>query len=228
MQTYIYHVELGVTTALDVPKSRIEWLYTPEAYFWGKATPGEVMGPGLPPGHSTCTASKAAGIAYGAAKKATLVVVKMLDYSEPSVVSVFKVIADDIKEKGRGGRSVVSISWTTIAGVRNIGRDTWLTEIHGAMKELYNNNVIVVCPAGNFALEPGISGALRHHVDTAPGVWFDRVLTVGATYFNGRRWQQSQTLVERPQIYAPGVKIKCAEASGRMAYRTGTGTSFCE
>ena len=226
--TYIYHAELGVTAGLDVPKSRIEWLYTPEAYFWGEARPGEVLVPSAYSGHGTCTASKAAGRAYGVAREATLVVVKMVDFWEPSLVSVFKVIADDIKQKGRGGKSVVSISWATKAILRAIEEDTWLMEMRNTLEELYENNVIVVCSAGNDAQMPGASGALRDRIDTAPAVFADRVIPVGASYFTGRRWKPSQTLISRPQIYAPGVGIVCADASGWGPYRVNTGTSFCE
>ena len=226
--TYIYHAELGVTGGLDVPKSRIEWLYTPEAYFWGKDRPGEIMVPGYFPGHGTCTASKAAGRAYGVAREATLVVVKMVDFSEPSLVSVLNVIADDVKQKGRGGKSVVTISWTTKARIEPIIEDIWLMEMRHSLEELYENNVIVVCSAGNHAVMPGASGALRDHIDTAPPMFANRVIPVGASYFNGRRWQPSQILIGQPQIYAPGVKIVCADASGRVPYRLNTGTSFCE
>ena len=225
IQTYIYHAESGVTPGLDVRNSRIEWLYTPEAYFWGQAKPGELDIPGERPGHSTCTASKAAGIAYGAAKEANLVVVKMIGFLEPSLVSVFKVIADDVKQKGRGGKSVVSISWSTKAEVQDIMGDTWFIEMRDALKELYDNNVIVVCSAGNYALTPGATGSLRDRVDTAPAI-INHVITVGASYFDGRRWELSQRLIG-PQLYAPGVRIVCAEASGQVAYRTATGTSFC-
>ena len=221
--TYIYHAELGVTPGLDVHKSRIEWLYTPEVIFSGKAKQGESRGPGLAFGHSTCTASKAAGIACGAAKEAKLVVVKMLDYSEPSLVSVFEVIADDVKQKGRGGKSVVSVSWTTIASTPAFSEDPWFTAMLDALEELYQNNVIVVCSAGNFALYP-----FRGLVDTAPAIFVDRVIAVGASYFNGQKWEPSQSLGVLPQLYAPGVNILCADASGRVAYSKHTGTSFCE
>ena len=220
--TYIYHAELGVTGGLDVAKSRIEWLYTPAVIFSGKAKQGESRGPGLPFGHSTCTASKAAGIACGAAKEAKLVVVKMLDYSEPSITSVLKVIADDIKQKGRGGKSVVSISWSTTAPIPAWSDDPWLAEMRGALEELYQLNVIVVCSAGNFGLYP-----FRALVDTAPGMFVNRVVTVGASYFNGQKWPPSQSLAV-PQLYAPGVEVLCADASGQRAYSTHTGTSFCE
>lgn len=227
VQTYIYHAELGVTPGLDVPKSRIEWLYTPETRFWGKAKPGESDVPGNFHGHSTCTASKAAGRAYGTAKEAKLVVVKMLDYFEPSLVSVFKVIADDIKRKGRGGKSVVSVSWTTQLPLPDIFEDTWLIEMRDALEELYDNDVIVVCSAGNEALTPGATGSFRDRVDTAPAIFVDRVIPVGASYFNGERWPVSQRLIGRPQLYAPGVRIVCADASGQMAYRVSSGTSYC-
>ncbi len=226
IQTYIYHAELGVTPGLDVPRSRIEWLYTPEVYYWGLAKPGESVLPYVPYGHSTCTASKAAGKAYGAAKEATLVVVKMLDYSSPSLISVFKVIADDIKQKGRGGRSVVSVSWTTKAPVPDVLENTWLMEMRDGLKELYANSVIVVCSAGNKAQTRGATGSFRDRVDTAPAAFVDHVITVGASYFNGERWGPSQRLIGA-QLYAPGVRVVCAEASGQAPYRVDTGTSYC-
>ena len=228
IQTYIYHAELGVSPqALDVQKSRIEWLYTPEAHFGGKAQPSESDAPGGPFGHSTCTASKAAGIVYGAAKEAKLVVVKMLDYSEPSLVSVLKVIADDVKKNGRGGKSVVSISWNTLTPVPDILQDTYLLIMRETLEELYDNGVIVVCSAGNYALTPGAKGSLRDRVDTAPAVFVDRVIAVGSSYFDGKRAMPSQRLIGRPQLYAPGVGIVCADASGRQRYCVKSGTSFC-
>ncbi len=229
IQTYIYHVELGVNPhALDVQKSRIEWLYTPEAYFWRLNYPSESFVRDEPFGHSTCTASKAAGTQYGAAKEAILVVVKMIDYTEPSIISGLKVVADDIKQKGRGGKSVVSISWGSKAAGPGILGLAWAVDMLETLKELYDNGVIVVCSAGNDAQMPGPTGLLRDIIDTAPAMFVDRVIAVGSSYFDGVRQESSQRLIGRPQLYAPGVDVKCADATGRKLYQVGSGTSFCE
>lgn len=64
-------------------------------------------------GHSTCTASKAAGMIYGASKSATLVVVKIPDLSERAIGEVLARIFKDVITKNRQGRSVISISWSS-------------------------------------------------------------------------------------------------------------------
>lgn len=77
---YIYHAELGINQTYDDFQQRqggIEWVYTGRAIEQGQNTQTEAPNPEFP-GHSTCTASKAAGKIYGASKNGHLVVVKCL------------------------------------------------------------------------------------------------------------------------------------------------------
>lgn len=62
-------------------------------------------------GHSTWTASKATGQEWGSSKSATLVAVKMGDWSHVAMMSVFRDVLRHIVTNNRQGKSVVSISW---------------------------------------------------------------------------------------------------------------------
>lgn len=74
-QTFVYHAELGINPLHDDFSFRtIEWLYTGRTKFLGEDSP--VESPLSLGGHSSCTASKLAGMIYGAAKDAILVVVE--------------------------------------------------------------------------------------------------------------------------------------------------------
>lgn len=110
--SYIYHAELGINPAHEDLRGRnIEWLYTPRAKYLRQDKPGEAFSKFY--GHSTCTASKAMGNIYGAAKSATLVVVKMPSFKESDVGEILYTILHDIRWKSRRGYSVVSISWAS-------------------------------------------------------------------------------------------------------------------
>lgn len=116
--TYVYHAELGIDARhVDCLGRPIEWLYTGLAEFRGLNTRDEAPADPAKPsiiGHSTCTASKAAGRILGAAKQATLVVVKMPDLTIASLSEVLPLIEQDILAKHRTRRSFVSISWGSI------------------------------------------------------------------------------------------------------------------
>ena len=231
--TYIYHVELGIDEQhIDLHGRNVEWLYTGLAIERRANTPTEALTGG---GHSTCTASKAVGNLYGASKSATLVVVKMPDYTEGSGGEVLNYVVDDIYVKGRQAQSVVSISWGTIEAYNTVhlGHALRLTLI-AQIRELMEMNVVIVCAAGNAAQEPTIYGGSRLSVDTLPAILVYAVrprapfFVVGNSDINGRRYPTSQQLPPAwspTQIYAPGVNIKCASSTSSKAW---TGTSFCK
>lgn len=105
---YIYHAEHGINSLHeDFAHRRIEWLFTDLQI----ERDGRTRSDASANGHSTCTASKAAGTIYGSAKDATLVVVKMPDYKMASIAEIMSTIWNDIREKDREDRSLVSISW---------------------------------------------------------------------------------------------------------------------
>jgi len=93
----------------------IEWVWTPLQVFKGGQTRTEA--PSTSFGHSTCTASKAAGKIYGSNKDTNLVVVKMPDYSEVSIAEVLWTIHDHVAANRRGSSSVVTVSWGSIRNV---------------------------------------------------------------------------------------------------------------
>lgn len=244
--TYIYHAELGIDARhADFQGRPIEWLYTGLAEFRGLDTRGEAPADPAKPGiigHSTCTASKAAGRIFGAAKQATLVVVKMPDLTIASLSEVLPLIEQDIQAKRRARRSFVSISWGSIDPVAFplAGDDILWNELHEDMARLMESAVIV-CAAGNDA-----TGFIRRHrrkmVDTAPAAFTfppyrtalgeqSRLLVVvGNSDNRGKRHSSSQQLRTGvyPQIYAPGVNVQCAAFDSPTGSIHDTGTSFCK
>ena len=230
--TYIYHVEVGINQQhLDFRIRNVEWLYTQLSIEVGANTPTEAPAGG---GHSTCTASKAVGNMYGASKKATLVVVKMPDMTKASVREVLDTVIDDIDGKRRTATSVVSISWGTKPMIGSSLANPLVPRLINQITELIRMNVPVVCAAGNAAQQPSVHGGFRLYADTYPASSRSRpgwpFFAVGNSDLNGVRCPTSQ-LSRRgshPQVYAPGVAIKCASSTSPIGYTTRTGTSFCK
>ena len=230
-ETYIYHAEMGINKDhLDFqnPQRQIEWVYTPLAEFYGQDMENESR---VADGHSTCTASKAAGNIYGANRQATLVVVKMPDWSVASIVQILLTISDHIHHNRRQARSVVSISWGTKATMSALQATVYYELMLGAVVQLSSDEVILVCAAGNHATEVDEMGKRRLRVDTAPavlGFGAPRLVVVGNSDNNGKRSSTSQISNAYHQIHAPGVDIKCAKSTSTTGYRYDSGTSFCE
>ena len=232
--SYIYHVELGINQQhSDFTGRNVEWLYTGFAIHQRVNTPTEAAA-GM--GHSTCTASKAAGKLYGASKSATLVVVKMPALEEASVYEVLDTVIDDIIHKHREMTSVVSISWGTIGGVTPVFLQSPLgRHLEDQIHALIHMGVLIVCAAGEAAQVRTPAGRLRTVVDTYPALlgstpsWEGQFFVVGNSDINGVRYPTSQISQNptEPQVYAPGVEIKCASSTAPRGYMTGTGNSFC-
>ena len=229
-ETYIYHAELGINKDhLDFqnPQRRIEWVYTPLAAFYGQDMENESR---AADGHSTCTASKAAGNIYGANRQATLVIVKMPDWSEASIVQILMTISDHIMLNRRQARSVVSISWGTKATKHALRATGYYRLMLESVEQMLSDKVILVCAAGNHAKEVDEAGKSRFLVDTAPAVFpfgASQLVVVGNSDNNGKRSSGSQTSMGY-QVHAPGVEIKCAKSTSTTGYRYAGGTSFCE
>ncbi len=235
-ETYIYHAELGINEDHDdfqgVP---IEWVWTDLQIRRGGRTRSEA--PSGYYGHSTCTASKAAGRIYGAAKEERLVVVKMPDFSSASVAEIMWTIYRHILSNQRQRSSVVTISWGSkdpVAFPLDPQNNLWQS-VYRAMAGLHSLDVVIVCAAGNDALYLNAARRPRTLVDTAPAnlglyVKFPAVVVVGNCNNYGIRHPTSQKTGRQdiPQIHAPGVEIKCASATSNSAYRFDTGTSFCK
>ena len=231
--TYIYHVELGINEHHNDFRGRtIEWLYTDLSKATGADIRTEAAAGG---GHSTCTASKAVGKLYGASRSATLVVVKMPNLDEASVLEVLDTVIDDIHDKHREATSVVSISWGTKKILDGGIPFTPLEmSLNTQISHLNAIGVPIICAAGNAASESHGTKP-RMYVDTVPAALSTIVypglnFVVGNSDINGLRYPTSQLLPPEwsPQVYAPGVNIKCPSSTSSTGYETRTGTSFCK
>jgi len=225
---FIYHAELGINGAhQDFANRDVEWVYTGLAKAQGGDTEDEASDA---QGHSTCTASKAAGSIYGAAKDATLVVVKAPNLYEDSISELLGTIIDHILANGREGKSVVTISWNAEERYSASGfqRNRWWQTMDYDLKDLYRMDVPVFCSAGNEA-----SGNQRTFSDTIPAAfaltylspYHNQIVAVSNCDSKGARWPSSQ--VAGLPIFAPGVEIECA-GTGKKGLQVETGTSFCK
>lgn len=235
-EIYIYHAELGINADHeDFQGVPIEWDWTDLQIRKGGRAKGEA--PSGYFGHSTCTASKAAGRKYGSAKQERLVVVKMPDYTTASLAEIMWTIYNHVYDNGRRDRSVVTISWGSIVPVAfplDPQNDLWLA-VYQAMTALWSLGVVIVCAAGNSAQTLNAAGRWRTLVDTAPAVFqlyaaFPPMVVVGNVDNYGKRYPTSQRTGrgDQPQVHAPGVEIQCASPTSTSDYRFDTGTSFCK
>ena len=221
--SYIYHAELGIDTYyLDFHERAIEWVFTGRTIYLGQNSRREARNGN---GHSTCTASKAAGRIYGASKAATLVIVKMPDYTEASIGGILGTVIDHIEANHRGGQSVISISWGSRDPIPPMSRGGWreLQEYVGRLG--MKLRVPIVVAAGNSALQFDKQGRQRQSLDTAPAIYTrgrDWVIAVGNCNNRGIRVPNSQTEEFRYQIHAPGVDVACPNGG---IY---SGTSYCK
>lgn len=240
-QIFIYHAELGINADhRDFADRPIEWLYTNRTKFTGNALKTESPSTEHP-GHSTCTASKAAGKMFGASRLATLVVVKMPDLTPASTAEVFSTITDHILEKQRQGQSIVTASWGSkvpvkIADPDPSGHWSYWRSVRRDLQELTHTESVVLLAAGNAAQEMDRLGHPRLNVDTAPAIFaaeFDmlRLLVVSNVDNAGWLWRTSQTFTNgfsaRFSVFAPGVQVKCAAHNSNSDVGIKTGTSFC-
>lgn len=229
--SYIYHAELGIDGHyLDFWKRPVEWLYTGRCRHLRQNFRGEAPIDGYV-GHSTCTASKAAGRIYGVSKTSTLVIVKMPDLSEASIGGILATIYEDIVQKRRQYQSVVSISWGTANGVKHHFEGSWQQFLDDC-KLLRALSVPVFVAAGNYATKANLdSPGRRLIIDTAPATFgMDNIFAIGNCDNHGSRWFESQ-VQQRPgvtQIYAPGVMVACPVRGPRWSKGLHTGTSFCK
>ena len=236
---FIYHAEVGINADHEDFRGRkIEWLYTGYTRRTGQAKTEESSSVNIKPewrGHSTCTASKATGIIYGAAKDATLVVVKMPDYTYVSYLELFQTITDDIRAKDRRDTSIVSVSFGS-EDPRNplIPREPHWILLEKRLKDLaLTEGVPVVMAAGDNAEERDKAGRFRLGIDTYPAYFTresqfsNRMIAASNCNLKGERWRTSQ-YQNNNRLFAPGVDIKCASAFGPSFYQIQTGTSFCE
>ncbi|KAL8929058.1 MAG: hypothetical protein Q9208_001501 [Pyrenodesmia sp. 3 TL-2023] len=169
--SYIYHIETGINGDHNEFRGRQgEWVFTNLAVLARQNVKNETP---LSAGHSTCTASKASGNLYGAAKYATLVVVKMPDLSDGSMMDGLNAAYHHIRMRNRGTRSVLSISWGSIKTYsRGDDLDLWARGMRDILRLLAKKGVITACAAGNNAQERA-DRRPRLTVDTLPAAFDD-------------------------------------------------------
>lgn len=179
------------------------------------------------PGHSTCGASKITGATSGTAKKATLVAVQMAGYVESEIASIFDFVLRDILSKLRQKKSVVSISWGRQLLDPKRPTPDWAA-VQMQIRRLIENDVVVVCAAGNGAVVTPHNPVARPYIDTAPAVFSPTlpIIVVGACDNTGTKADFSQGGLLTVTVLAPGVDVQCADLA--MGLTTMSGTSFCE
>ncbi|KAL8904986.1 MAG: hypothetical protein Q9207_002909 [Kuettlingeria erythrocarpa] len=237
-QIFLYHVELGINAHhVDFADRPVEWLYTRRAKFTGDDVETESPSTGYP-GHSTCTASKAAGRFYGASRLSTLVVVKMPDLTPQSTDEVFSTITNHILENQRQGQSIVTVSWGSILPFRFTDSDpsSYWRRMRRDLRELADAGSHILFAAGNEARELDRQGRPRTDVDTAPAIFAAadfgllKSLVVSNVDNGGKLWRTSQSSTRgiwAPwNVFAPGVQIKCASRDSNSGVIIDTGTSF--
>ncbi|MGA9287912.1 MAG: S8 family peptidase [Anaerobacillus sp.] len=165
-------------------------------------------------GHGTHVAGTIAAVksekgVQGVAPEADLLIIKVLDESgSGSYQSIIDGIRYAIDWKGADGERVNVISMS-------LGGPTDLPELHDVIKDAVNQNISVVCAAGN-------EGDARE--DTAefayPGA-YNEVIEVGAVSFERTLAPFSNTNNEIDLI-APGVDILSTYLGGKYAVLSGT------
>ena len=168
--------------------------------------------------HGTCTASKAIVILFGAAKEATLVVAKMADYSIASMIEIFPTVTEHIRINDRQGKSVEFITWQSTPG------EPLYNRMLRDLNTMLNQNIVVVCAAGNPRRVLGRSSA----VDTAPADMSNLLplLVASSCDSHGFLSPWSQTAIDIRRILAPADQITYAGPEGPSSSSIRSGTSF--
>ncbi|WDZ82925.1 S8 family peptidase [Micromonospora cathayae] len=155
-------------------------------------------------GHGTFVASVAAGTAYGVAKNATVVGVRVLDNSG----------------SGTTAGVIAGIDWVTANATRPAVANLSLgggasTTLDAAVRRSINAGITYTIAAGN-------SGVPANNTSPAR---VTEALTVGATDRTDTRasWSNYGTVLD---LFAPGVSITAGWRTSDSATYTGSGTSF--
>ena len=196
---------------LDFLGRPIEWVFTRRTIYLRQNTHSEDP---RSKGHSTCTASKAAGRIFGTSKSATLVIVKMSDFKRDSVAGVLGTIFNHIVAHRRQRRSVVNVSWGSSKPMTGPLPPEWQLFLDRC-RDLESISVPIFTAASNFALEPDhYRGSTRREIDTVPALFYKQLsnlYTIGNCDNHGRRNAKSQddTTNYIEQIHAPGDNVAC-------------------
>ena len=126
----------------------------------------------------------------------------MSDLSPLSTAEVFSTIWDDIAQKGRHGRSIVTVSWGSKAPVRRDGLlhplEYW-RRIREDIRGLAYLGAFIMFAAGNSAQIFGKENLKRTLVDTLPAHFVVRstipqIFAVSNTDNVGQLWKSSQVI----------------------------------
>jgi len=191
-----------------MPSQPVEWLY-------GFGIPEDQRTDDSASSHGSCVASKAAGV----------VMVKINEKAS-NVVWAFNTINDDIVRKGRRGRAVIAYPNTAKdANQGGFPGYPW-SNAYAFMKDLFQNDVIVVVPSGNFGAERG-----RSLVDTLPATLEKSndpkfsLIVAGAVDNLGAVPPFSQG-PNHVTAWAPGLSVRCAARGSPHGLQAISGTSF--
>lgn len=155
----------------------------------------------------------------GVAKNINLISIKALN-SKGDVPWAFNALLESVKSNNRQKKAVVLWAATSIARFPDDTSQPW-ARIKPLMQMLFDEDVTIVVPAGNFGIEPG-----RGRVDTLPAVWESDafpLVVAGAVDNRGAKGGFSQG-PDRVTVHAPGVEVRCAKV-GQGAKGVSTGTS---
>jgi subtilisin family serine protease len=155
-------------------------------------------------GHGTFVAAVAAGTSYGVAKSASIVGVRVLDNNG----------------SGTTAGVIAGVNWVTNNAVEPAVANLSLgggasTSLDTAVRNSIASGVTYVVAAGNSGANAGNYSPAR----------VTQALTVGATSSTDARasWSNYGSVLD---LFAPGVSITSAWATGDTATYTGSGTSF--
>lgn len=107
-------------------------------------------------GHGTCIASKVAGIKYGVAKKASLIMVKIAKVCHSMLEALVRIL-NDLRRRRKAGENIAGYNVITIQHRTAVGRKVpklttaLMKLLISAIMEKYA--VVIVCAAGNDARE---------------------------------------------------------------------------
>ncbi|KAK1838324.1 subtilisin-like protease [Colletotrichum chrysophilum] len=165
--------------------------------------------------YGTCIASKTVGDTSGAAKRASLVGVR-IDFTEFGLLRGLQAAADEIRGKGLQGKAVISVSILTTAPSA-----AYTTSMRSIIQSLIKLDVPVVTGAGN-KFQDGIEEPHKLPAVLAKEL---PVIVVGSADkdFGISAFSQRGNLVT---TYAIGADVMCAESLEATSLATHSGTSF--
>ena len=133
--------------------------------------------------HGSCVASKAMGKWNGISQFIEKIILKA-SLTLDDMVWAFSRALDDIIANDRQGKSVVIFAATSSNSESiSTAKYPW-TLIHSTMRDMFDADVLVVVPAGNYAEDP----THDKDVDTMPARWAELCISTD----RGRRCTQSR------------------------------------